>query len=253
MPETQNFSQEPINNLVENNNNVGIVNINYPDIIRKALKAEEQRNFDEIYSYYSPYMRRYWDIYYPDYKTLKKSYEYVWDFTSYSYNEVNKIVRVNTNTFDLYTQFTYFDNNKLQSFKTKSIIRYVFDNNGKIKEIYGIEQNLQPAESEETNNSDSRELEVTETNKKEENNIITSESINSEPPNDLYYLFRTKFDNPPFEIPLRNSPSIGGIELYKCPKNASVYVIDNSKSTYYKVYVNGYTGYVTKNYLVRKY
>ncbi|MBK8723403.1 MAG: retroviral-like aspartic protease family protein [Saprospiraceae bacterium] len=64
-----------------------------------------------------------------------------------------------------------------------------------------------------------------------------------------YYKFKTTLDNPPFEIPLRDKSGIDGIELYKCPKNATIYVIDNSGQEYFKVYVNGYTGYLRNHWL----
>lgn len=67
-----------------------------------------------------------------------------------------------------------------------------------------------------------------------------------------YHKFKTTFDNPVFEIPLRDKPSVAGRELYKCPKNATVYVIDNSGKDYFKVYVNGYTGYLRNAFLKRK-
>src|SRR5690606_5627176 len=67
-----------------------------------------------------------------------------------------------------------------------------------------------------------------------------------------YYKFKTTFDNPIFELPLRSEPNVSSREIYKCPKNATVYVIDNSGEIFFKVHVNGYTGYVSKGYLKRK-
>ncbi len=66
------------------------------------------------------------------------------------------------------------------------------------------------------------------------------------------YKFQTTFDNPVFEVPLREQPNVNSIEVYKCPKNATVYVIDNTGETFFKVYVNGYTGYLSKGFLKRK-
>ncbi|HPM90998.1 MAG TPA: retroviral-like aspartic protease family protein [Tenuifilaceae bacterium] len=66
------------------------------------------------------------------------------------------------------------------------------------------------------------------------------------------YKFATTFDNPPFEVPIRSEPNVNSREVYKCPKNATVYVIDNSGEIFFKVYVNGYTGYITKGFLKRK-
>lgn len=79
------------------------------------------------------------------------------------------------------------------------------------------------------------------------NNYSSKESVYNG-----YYKFSTSFDNPPFEVPLRSEPNVNSREVYKCPKNATVYVIDNSGEIFFKVYVNGYTGYLSKGFLKRK-
>lgn len=66
------------------------------------------------------------------------------------------------------------------------------------------------------------------------------------------YKFQTTFDNPVMEVPLREQPDASSREVYKCPKNAIVYVIDNSGTTFIKVNVNGYTGYISKGWLIRQ-
>jgi hypothetical protein len=66
------------------------------------------------------------------------------------------------------------------------------------------------------------------------------------------YKFQTTFDNPVMEVPLREQPDVSSREVYKCPKNATVYVIDNSGGTFFKVHVNGYTGYLSKGWLLRQ-
>jgi clan AA aspartic protease (TIGR02281 family) len=67
-----------------------------------------------------------------------------------------------------------------------------------------------------------------------------------------YHKFKTTFDKPPFDLPLRDQPGLAGRELYKCPQNATIYVIDNSGEEYFKVYVDGYTGYLRNYWLKRK-
>jgi len=66
------------------------------------------------------------------------------------------------------------------------------------------------------------------------------------------YKYMTTFDNPPTEVPLREEPNVNSRQVYRCPKESIVYVIDNSGETFFKVYVNGYTGYLSKGYLKRK-
>ncbi len=64
------------------------------------------------------------------------------------------------------------------------------------------------------------------------------------------YEFKTTFDSPPSELPLRSKPSFSSEEIYLCPKDAFVYVIDSSVNEHYwKVYVDGYIGYLAKGHL----
>lgn len=65
------------------------------------------------------------------------------------------------------------------------------------------------------------------------------------------YLYTTTFNDPPFDVPLRREPKVTSYEIYKCPKDAIVYVIDNKSDVYYKVKVDGFTGYISKNFLMR--
>ncbi len=67
------------------------------------------------------------------------------------------------------------------------------------------------------------------------------------------YIYTTTFDNPPFKVPLRSEPSLNSTVRYECPKNATVKVIDNTGEIFYKVIVNGYSGYVSKKLLKRQF
>jgi len=70
-------------------------------------------------------------------------------------------------------------------------------------------------------------------------------------PKNLNYKYQASFDDPPFEAPLRERPNVNAREIYKCPKNATVYVIDDNDDVFFKVYVDGYTGYLSKGFLKR--
>ncbi|KAA6345149.1 hypothetical protein EZS27_007263 [termite gut metagenome] len=54
------------------------------------------------------------------------------------------------------------------------------------------------------------------------------------------------------KVPLREWSNVNSPEIYQCPQNATVYVIDNSGDVYFRVHVNGYTGYISKGYLNRQ-
>ncbi|MCB0744757.1 MAG: trypsin-like peptidase domain-containing protein, partial [Ignavibacteriae bacterium] len=113
--------------------------INYENIIRDFLKAEENRDFDKIYSFFSPKFSRYYDIKTPNYSNLKNRYEYLWGFVSNSRNYVKSIDKVNEYAYDLNTNYKYYDERKKKEFSVNSTVRFLFDSNGKIIETYGIE------------------------------------------------------------------------------------------------------------------
>lgn len=54
------------------------------------------------------------------------------------------------------------------------------------------------------------------------------------------------------DIYLRSEPNPMGSKIYKCPPNSIVEVIDDSGEIYFKVVVDGYSGYISKKLLKRK-
>ena len=98
-----------------------------------------------------------------------------------------------------------------------------------------------------TNSQNARESSQRNTYTDQPNN---NTSFSSNPPK-LNYKYQAIFNNPPFEVPLRELPSINSREIYKCPKNVIVYVIDDNDQVFAKVYINGYTGYLSKGFLKR--
>ncbi len=123
------------NEMVASNDEI---EIDYSIIIRKFISAEDDRDFDKVYSHYSPNLKRYWSMKNPSYSKLKTQYEGAWNSTSYSKNHIDKIVRIDANTYDLFTQFEYFRIKKGITKTTESQLRFVFDNNGKISKLYKI-------------------------------------------------------------------------------------------------------------------
>jgi S1-C subfamily serine protease len=85
---------------------------NYENTIRDFLKAEENRDFDKIYSFFSPKLSRYYDINNPNYSKLKNRYEYLWGFVSNSRNYINSIDKINEYTYDLNTNYKYYNERK---------------------------------------------------------------------------------------------------------------------------------------------
>lgn len=112
---------------------------NHENIIREFLLAEEKRDFDEIYSFFSPKFSRYYDLNEPNYFKVKNRYEYLWGFVSNAKNNIKSIEKINDFTYDLNTNYTYYNERKEKDFSVNSTVRFLFDTNGKIIETYGIE------------------------------------------------------------------------------------------------------------------
>lgn len=148
---SQSYESEPDNLIaIENstsvNNNVTTNRANFEpstvsdfsDNIRNYTRAEETEDFDQIYSYYSENLKRYWDMYNPSYNSLKERYEHLWNVTSERKNEIERIEKINNTEYNLYTTFTYYSNKKQQTISKFSKVRFVFDQQGKIIETYGL-------------------------------------------------------------------------------------------------------------------
>ncbi len=106
--------------------------------IRNVVNAEDNRNFDLFWSYFSPNVRRYWDVRYPSYSKLKKMLELQWGKKSYSANFVQSIDYVSHNTYNLHTRFEYQMKKSGKQKSVYSTVRYVFDDDGKVLEVYGL-------------------------------------------------------------------------------------------------------------------
>jgi len=124
-----------INNDIESKTSEGM---DYSDKIRNFILAEDSRDFDKIYSYYSPKLKRYWQTKNPTYSKLKKQYINAWKSTSYSKNDIDRIVRINSNTYDLYTRYEFYRIKLGKTFTVNSRIRFIFDNKAKISEVYKV-------------------------------------------------------------------------------------------------------------------
>ena len=127
-----------IKSISKSNVQVESASKDFSSKIYSFLLAEEQRNFDEIYGYFSPRMSRFYDINNPNYNSLKVRYEYIWGFTTNSKNTVQSIERINDYAYDLNTKFSYYNLKKEQELSVLSKIRFLFDSEGLIIENYAI-------------------------------------------------------------------------------------------------------------------
>lgn len=78
------------------------------------------------------------------------------------------------------------------------------------------------------------------------NEIISDYKIEIQNQNSTEILFETSIT---LEMPLRAKPNVTSAEIYSCPLNATVYVHDNKGMVYYRVTVNGHTGWISRHFL----
>jgi len=107
-------------------------------IISNFLLAEDNRDFEQIFSFYSSNLKRYWDFKYPSKSKLNKEYIASWNRTSYSRNTVQNIVKIDDFTFDFYIDFEFLQYNHENAQNVQSVIRFVLDKDGKIVELFGV-------------------------------------------------------------------------------------------------------------------
>ena len=84
-------------------------------------------------------MIRYWDLKNPSYNDLYNRYTYIWAKITNSRNIIRDIIDIDSNTYDLNTEYEYYEIRKQKTISKSKKVRYHFDNNSKIDEVYGIE------------------------------------------------------------------------------------------------------------------
>ncbi len=104
--------------------------------IRNFLRAEDNRDFSAIYSFFSNNVRRYWDMTNPTENDLKTRYAKVWKKSIRSENDIIKIEKISFYTYDVSTHYAFTDINNNDR-EVDSKLRFIFDDDGKIIEIFG--------------------------------------------------------------------------------------------------------------------
>jgi S1-C subfamily serine protease len=129
-------------NTTRNNPAVKTTKINkpqdYSETIRQFLKAEDERDFSKIYSYYADTLRRYWNINNPSLQDLKNQYEIAWKATSSSKNTILQISKLSQDIYEVKLIFDYFHIKKRKQMSVQSTIKIYFNKNGKVVEVFGI-------------------------------------------------------------------------------------------------------------------
>lgn len=112
--------------------------IDYPELIKSLLKAEDNKDFSDVYEHFSPNIKRYWMHEYPSYSKLKSHYENTWSKLKSSKNYIQNIEKVGVSTYDYTVLFEYHQIKNDLKKSVNSKVRVVFDDKGKILEVYGL-------------------------------------------------------------------------------------------------------------------
>lgn len=127
------INEKDIDFYLRNSNSTGI-----NKIINDFLIAEENRNMENILSFYSNETKRYWNINNPSKIEIENQYRNAWEYSNNAQNIVKNITKISNNTYILSTNFRFYDLKKQQYKSINSKVRFVFDNNNKIIETSGI-------------------------------------------------------------------------------------------------------------------
>jgi hypothetical protein len=126
------INQDEIDFYLRNTNTQGL-----NKIINDFLIAEENRDINEILSFYSQNVNRYWSVNFPSRIELTQQYKKAWNYTENAQNLVQSIERVNINTCILKTNFRFFDKKRNQFRNIESKVKFEFDKENKIIATYG--------------------------------------------------------------------------------------------------------------------
>jgi WD40 repeat protein len=113
--------------------------VNYEQIIRDFVQAEDDRDIFSLRSFFATDIKRYWNLSNPRISNIIDKYESSWKQSTYSANEITQIDPIGNNTFIILTKFTFQLQGQDQIKTKNSKVQLVFDEDGKIVEIYGAE------------------------------------------------------------------------------------------------------------------
>ena len=102
------------------------------------LKTHEILNI-YIYSFYSPYLRRYFGLNNPTYSSLQNLYTKSWNSNSFSKNTVVTIDQIVENEFLVRINYEWHRYSSPSKFNSKyDNLKFVLDNENRIIEVYSL-------------------------------------------------------------------------------------------------------------------
>ena len=118
-----------------NSYNNKLKNIDYTNTIKEFVAAEDNRDFNSVYKFFSPEIKRFWSFTNPSYQKIKNVYIKSWESTKDSKNKILNIKRINNHTYTYTVRFSYYHVKKRKNYSYINSIKIVFDNRGKIIEL----------------------------------------------------------------------------------------------------------------------
>jgi hypothetical protein len=108
------------------------------DMIEDFLIAENSRDFDYIFGFFSSYIRRYYGHTRPTYYSLRNLYQKAWKVNSYSKNTLLDIDEINNNVFLVKIQYKWRKYNSTKLNSKQDLLKFVLDEDDRIIEVYSI-------------------------------------------------------------------------------------------------------------------
>lgn len=106
--------------------------------IRRLIKSENLRDFANIGSFYAKMINRYYDTITHTNTELNNLYNTAWSNTKYSESIIHEIINLDDRNFESITNFKYL-NREGDTITQLSSTHYTFNDEGLIKEVYGVD------------------------------------------------------------------------------------------------------------------
>lgn len=108
-------------------------------VISNFLEAENSRNFELIYSYYSPYLQKYFSNNNPSYSNMQKTYSSAWASTPYSKNTLLSVDQLTENEYRVKINYEWRKNNNNSVLNSKyDNLKIILDEQNKIVEVSSL-------------------------------------------------------------------------------------------------------------------
>jgi hypothetical protein len=103
--------------------------------IRSYILSEDNRDLNQINSYLSGNMYKYYDLSYPTSSQLQKRFEYVWGITSNNHNYISEVKKIGERRYQVSGTYEYFGLKSQEDKTVNTNLIFETDENNKIISI----------------------------------------------------------------------------------------------------------------------